>query len=70
MEKATVIFKNDDESKSIILEVTFDVEAGEINAQLKAEPKEKIKDVFATNDFYARLAAILMDELGDIIQVN
>ncbi len=38
MEKATVIFKNENKEKSIILEVTFDVEAGEINAQLKAEP--------------------------------
>ena len=66
MEKATVIFKNENEEKSIILNITYNVEDGDINVQLKAEPKEKIKDVFGTNDFYVRLAAILMDELGYI----
>jgi hypothetical protein len=70
MEKATVIFKNEYESKSIILNITYNKKAGDINVQLKAEPREKIKDVFSTNEFYARLTAILMDELGDIEQVN
>lgn len=68
IEKATVIFKNENEEKSIIVNITYDKKAGNIGVQLKAEPKEKISDVFEKNEFYARLSAILIDELGEIEQ--
>jgi len=62
IEKATVIFKNENEEKSIIVNITYDEKAENIGVQLKAEPKEKISDVFE------RLSAILIDELGEIEQ--
>jgi len=68
MEKATVIFKNEDESKSLKLDVIYNSDTNSFDVKLSAEPKEKIKDVFARNDFYASLTAKFIDELGEIEQ--
>lgn len=67
MEKATVIFKNEDESKSIILNITYNKKAGDINVQLKAEPREKIKDVFATKE--QAEASVALAQLSQLREV-
>lgn len=65
MEKATVIFKSDNEEKSLILNISHNPENGNVDVQLHSEPRQKLRELFDTNEFYVRLADILLDELGE-----
>lgn len=70
MEKATVIFKSDNEEKSLILNLSHNEENGDVDVQLHSEPRQKLHELLDTNEFYVRLAAILLDELGEIEQIK
>jgi hypothetical protein len=69
MQKATVIFKNENENKSLILEISHNEENGDVNVQLKAEPSQSIRKLIETEEFYVQLFAILIDELGDVDEI-
>jgi hypothetical protein len=69
MQKATVIFKNENEDKSLILEISHNEENGDVNVQLKAEPAQPISKILESEEFYVQLFAILMDELGDVDEI-
>ena len=69
MQKATVIFKNENKDKSLILEISHNEENGDVNVQLKAEPSQSIRKLIETEEFYVQLFAILIDELGDVDEI-
>ena len=69
MEKATVIFKNENEDKSLILEISHNEENGDVNVQLKAEPPQPISKILESEELYVKLLAILMEELGDVDEI-
>jgi hypothetical protein len=69
MKKATVIFKNENEDKSLIVEISHNEENGDVNVQLKAEPAQSIRKILETEEFYVQLFAILIDELGDVDEI-
>lgn len=69
MKTATVIFKNENKNKSLILEISHNEENGDVNVQLKAEPAQPIREILETEEFYVQLFAILMDELGDVDEI-
>jgi hypothetical protein len=69
MVKATVIFKNENEDKSLILEISHNEENGDVNVQLKAEPAQPISKILESEELYVKLLAILMEELGDVDEI-
>jgi hypothetical protein len=69
MEKATVIFKNENEDKSLILEISHNEENGDVNVQLKAEPAQPISKILESEELYVKLLAILIEELGDVDEI-
>jgi hypothetical protein len=70
MEKATVIFKNENKDKSLILELSLDESNGDVNVKIESIPKSSIREILDSNDFYIQLAGILMNELGDIQDIT
>jgi hypothetical protein len=69
MQKATVIFKNENEDKSLILEISHNEENGDVNVQLKAEPSQSIRKLIETEEFYVQLFGILIEQLGDVDEI-
>lgn len=69
MEKATVIFTNENKDKSLILEISHNEENGDVNVQLKAEPAQPIREILETDEFYVQLFGILINELGDLDEI-
>jgi hypothetical protein len=70
IETATVIFKNDDEKKSLIVKIRYDEFSDNYNVSIEADPKEPIQKVFESNKLYTHLAGALLDAIGDIETVE